>query len=113
MRSFSLLLVPLLFLAAVDCSSRDPDGSIGSVTTSPITADAYRSAYDRLEQRLYVLLEQLQEDGSQDLLLVEVRELVSVAEEFYLLSEYSTAMEMLRQAVDLLEGRQRGEETRL
>lgn len=44
--------------------------------------------------------------------LIEAWELASVAEEFYLLAEYETAMEVLQQAILLLEEKRGGEQTR-
>jgi hypothetical protein len=75
--------------------------------------EAQLLAYDRQERYFHDLYQDLLREYGQDPQLIEARELASVAEEFYLIAEYRTAMEMLQQAVRLLEEKRRREETSL
>lgn len=55
------------------------------------------------------MFHELWEQGNQDTQLIEARELAEVAEEFYLVAEYETALEILQQAILLLEEKRGGE----
>lgn len=66
-------------------------------------------AYDRQEGYFRDLFHELWEQGNQDTQLIEARELAEVAEEFYLVAEYETALEILQQAILLLEEKRGGE----
>ncbi len=108
----TLFFIPLLLLASLSCASRSAHvtGEPGAMTAS--AAGTYLSAYDRLSGRFHVLSGQHQQRFGQDPLLIEARAVADAAEELYLLAEYAQALELLQQAVDLLEERHRGEETR-
>ena len=75
--------------------------------------EAQLLAYDRQEGHFQDLYQELLRKYGRDPQLIEARELASVAEEFYLIAEYQTAMEMLQQAVRLLEEKRRLEEANL
>ena len=77
-----------------------------------LSNQSWQVVYDRQAEHFKELLAALQPGLDPDSELIEAQELVSVAEEFYLLAEYETAMEILQQAVLLLEERSSGEQTR-
>ncbi len=77
-----------------------------------LSSHSWQVAYDQQAEHFHELVAALRPGPDHDSQLIEAQELVSVAEEFYLLAEYETAMEILQEAVLLLEERTRGEETR-
>ena len=112
MRFAAFFCITLLLISSLGCASRSPLPSGEPETVSSPPADAYLSAYDRLESRFQALYHDHQERYGQDPLLIEARETAAAAEELYLLAAYREALEILQQAIDLLEERQRVEETR-
>jgi hypothetical protein len=111
MRSIILFFIPLLLLASLSCASRSPHAGGEPDLMPPSATEAHLSAYDRLEGRFHTLSGIHQERYGRDPLFIEAEAMASAAEELYLLAEYHEALEILQQAVDLLEERHRGEET--
>jgi hypothetical protein len=99
-----------VFLLGAGCASRTMVVSGESETTAQGAPEAQLFGYDRQEERFQFLYDKLLERQSQAPQLIEARALASVAEEFYVLAEYETAMEVLREAIMLLEEKLRSEE---
>lgn len=105
--------VPNLFVAlllGLGCASSAtvPAGSPGEPQQS-VAQSWWVLAYDRQEEHFRDLFHQLWDRWGQDAQMIEARELAQVAEEFYLVAEYETALEILQQAILLLEERRGGE----
>ena len=113
MRCLAILYLVLLLFLGPGCASRTPETPGGSGADHQFVVEARLQAYDRQEERFRVLFDELWERWGEDPQLIEAVVLVSVAEEFYLMAEYETAMEILQQAILLLEEKQRIEETPL
>ncbi len=113
MRCLAILYLVLILFLGPGCVSRTPELPGGSGVGHQFVVEARLQAYDRQEERFRVLFDELWERWGEDPQLIEAEELVSVAEEFYLMAEYETAMEILQQAILLLEEKQRVEETPL
>lgn len=111
MRCTALLFILLPFLASLSCAGRAPHSSGGPEAAWSSTDEFSLSVYDRLEGRFQDLCTRHQERHGQDPLLIEARETAAAAEDLYLLAEYRQALEILQQAIDLLENRQGIEQT--
>lgn len=111
MRFTALLFIFLPFLASLYCAGKAPYSSGEPETAWSSTDEASLSVYDRLEGRFQNLCTHHQERHGEAPLLIEAREVAAVAEDLYLLAEYRQALEILQQAVDLLEDRQGIEQT--
>jgi hypothetical protein len=96
-------LIVALFLGLGCASSATvPAGGPGESHQSTVDSP-WPLAYDRQEEHFQNMFQELWEQWRHDPQLIEARELANVAEEFYLVAEYETAMEILRQAILLLE----------
>ena len=111
MRFTTLACILLPLLASPSCTSRLPHLSGEPEMAWSSAAEVYLSAYDRLEGHFHGLCGLHQEHHGQDPLFIEARAVAEAAEELYLLGEYRQALEILQQAIDLLEERKRVEET--
>lgn len=111
MRHLTIKHLPLALLLGLACSSSATLPSGGPGDSHQLTEKTWLSAYDQKVEYFRVLYDELWGRWGEDPQLIEAGELASVAEEFYLVAEYETAMEVLRQAIQLLEERQRGEKT--
>jgi len=81
-----------------------PEGSPQSTAQS-----SWSWAYEQQEEHFHDLFHELWEQWSQDSQLIEALALANVAGELYLLAEYETALEILQQAIRLLEEKRGGE----
>jgi hypothetical protein len=104
MRLFIIGCLALIALLGSSCARQIAGKSIDS---NQLAEEAHLSAYDRQEEHFRSLYEDLLPRWGDDPRIIEARELASVAEDFYLVAEYETAMEMLQEAVRLLEEKRR------
>lgn len=110
MRRLAIFSLAMLLLG-LGCASRTPVSKGGSEASHQVAVESWLLAYDQQEERYLSLYEELKEKRGKDPQLIEARELASVAEEFYLMAEYETALELLQQAILFLEERRKVEET--
>lgn len=111
MRRLAMPHLPLVLLLGLGCAPSATVPSGGPGVSRQLPAQSWLLAFDRQEGHFHVLFDELRGRWGEDPQLIEARELVFVAEEFYLLADYETAMEMLQQAILLLEEKRRGEKT--
>jgi hypothetical protein len=110
MRRLVMFHLPLLLLLVLSCASGTSVAKRGPQDSHQFTVESWRSVYDQQEERYLSLFEELEGKWGKDPQLIEARELASVAEEFYLMAEYETAIEVLQQAILLLEEKRQSEE---
>ena len=111
MRQLIMFPLPLLLLLGLSCASRTPAAKRDPQGAHQFTVESWRLVYDQHEGRYLSLFEELEGKWDKDPQLIEARELASVAEEFYLMAEYETAIEVLQEAILLLEEKRQVEET--
>ncbi|KPL17663.1 MAG: hypothetical protein AMJ92_11420 [candidate division Zixibacteria bacterium SM23_81] len=110
MRRLFMLHLSLLLLLGLSCASKTSVAKRDTQDSHRYTVESWQSVYDRQEEGYLSLLEELEGKWGKDPQLIEARELAYVAEEFYLMGEYETAIEVLQQGILLLEEKQQVEE---
>jgi hypothetical protein len=109
MRRLFMFHLSLLLLLGLSCASRIPAAKRSAQGTHQVTVESWHLVYDQHEGRFLSLFEELEGKWDKDPQLIEARELASVAEEFYLMAEYETALEVLQEAILLLEEKRKVE----
>ena len=100
-------LVILLSLGCA-CSATVPAGH-PEWSPQSTAQSSWSLVYEQQEEHFHDLFQELWEQRNQDSQLIEARELANVAGELYLLAEFETALEILQQAIELLEEKREGE----
>jgi hypothetical protein len=111
MRQLPIFCFGLALIFSLGCACQR--ATVPGTESAHLAHEAELLAYDRQEERFHALCAELSQATGEDPQIIEARELASGAEELYLVGEFDTAMEMLREAIQLLEEKRRIEESRL